>query len=147
MTNEPRLVNPAGFHLPDTLQELFRDAKTLSEVDAIWVANIDGFEVLWSACAATARLKAAGAPVVPGGESAVGWRGKNPFADMQNDAELFEAFLSATEEIHGDGEASHSQRNAVYGRYMTQYRERRAELAAAGIVPAVAPFTIDRRHG
>ncbi len=121
---------------------VYAEADSFSGIDEVWKREVatadedDYLKRMLTTDAAVARgraLREQGlAPTTPT-TLETGFFG-NPFADAQNDVELYHQFDMMTEEPPGDGEMSKSQTKQWYSRIYSMHDARRAELEAAGVV-------------
>lgn len=146
--DQPSIEDPFVIDYPTSRAEVFSRATTFAEVDATWKARradvagdfSDETDLRWAALNRGRELRrTAGVEAVATALPTTG-RDDNGFAHAQNDAELFELFDLATEELHGDGMASRAMQNHWWNKHREQARARRAELLAAGVVAGPDPI-------
>jgi hypothetical protein len=123
---------------------IYANVDSFAGIDEIWTQEVtradendDYLKRMLTTDAAAARsreLRERGlAPTTPTQLQVGGFFGQ-PFAECQNDVELYHQFSMMTEETPGDGEASKSQVDRWLQRVYDDHDARRAELVAAGVV-------------
>lgn len=133
-----------AYPVSDADREMFASAKSYAEIDALmrYAPSVGFTEQLtrrWAAVERGRQLRRDGAPGIPAADGGPGDR-EDVFDDCQNDAELIELFESATEELHGDGEAPAWAPAAARARFRDAAERRRQTLVAAGVVSGPSWF-------
>ncbi|MBN9214830.1 MAG: hypothetical protein J0J04_08570 [Microbacterium sp.] len=133
-----------AYPVSDTDRELFASAASYGEIDAVlrYAPSVGFTEQLtrrWAAVERGRQLRREGVPGIPASEDGPGAR-EDVFDDCQNDAELIELFASATEELHGDGEAPAWAAGAARARFRDAAERRRQTLVEAGVVSGPSWF-------
>lgn len=140
--DEPKPVGPPAYRYYGAAEQdpKFAEAETYAAVDEIWKRETEGIgymEKLALTDAAVERSRVlreeAGVPRTPTMLKRTGIFA-SPFANAENDVELYHQFSMLTEEPPGDGEASRSQVNRWMNSLYEAHDKRRNELVRAGVV-------------
>jgi len=127
---------------PSKHPELFENAQTFADIDAVYMSNFDKAEedpygYRWAAIERGRQLRREGTvPLVPAKkiEGLFGSHYGN-FGLAQNLVEIEEMYALITEEPPGDGEIPMSQVRQIFRGYQKEAKERLAQLHDAGVVP------------